>query len=230
MSLALAGTGGVKGMVLDRYLSARGVAGGCLVICGWEGTADHVGARRREGVAILRRHGAVSLGRAPGRSWERGRFHAPYLRDDLLGHGVMVETLETATQWSNLARLYRAVGDALRGHAPLVACHVSHLYASGASLYFTFLARQSGDPIEQWRATKAAACDAILEAGGTITHHHAVGRDHAPWLAREVGETGSAAIAAVKRELDPEGILNPGKLLADAGAGQPASPSSTSAT
>ena len=93
-------------------------------------------------------------------------------------------------------------------------CHVSHLYPSGASLYFTFLApQQEGEEIEQWRAAKTAACDAIAATGGTITHHHAVGRDHAPWMEQEAGALGLAALRAVKDRLDPAGIMNPGKLL-----------------
>jgi alkyldihydroxyacetonephosphate synthase len=132
----------------------------------------------------------------------------------------MVETLETATQWSSLRRLHGevagAIGDALRacGTPGLVMCHVSHLYETGASLYFTFIARQrEGEELEQWRSVKEAASRAITGGGGTITHHHAVGRDHAPWMAAEVGDTGLAALRALKAELDPAGIMNPGKLL-----------------
>ena len=93
-------------------------------------------------------------------------------------------------------------------------CHVSHVYETGASLYFTLIARQrEGDEIGQWRAVKQAASEAIVAGGGTITHHHAVGRDHAPWMLREVGSGGVAALRALKAELDPAGIMNPGKLL-----------------
>ncbi len=215
MSLTLAGLEGRKAALLGRYLSARGVASGCIAIVGWEGPPATVAARRRATTGVLRRHGAAPLGAGPGRAWAKGRFHAPYLRDDLLARGVMVETLETATTWSNLETLHAAVRSALGEHAPFVACHVSHLYATGASLYFTFLARQDpADPIGQWQRAKHAACDAIIGAGGTITHHHAVGRDHARWLAAEDGETGVAALRALKAELDPGGIMNPGKLLA----------------
>jgi alkyldihydroxyacetonephosphate synthase len=95
-----------------------------------------------------------------------------------------------------------------------VSCHVSHLYESGASLYFTFIARMlEDDPIGQWRTVKERASRAIVEGGGTITHHHAVGVDHAGWMTREVGATGVAALQALKAELDPAGIMNPGKLL-----------------
>ncbi len=226
MNLALAGTAGLKGRALDAYLRARRVHGGCLAIVGWEGTPGSVRARRAEALPVLRRHGGAGLGTSPGQAWARGRFHAPYLRDDLLDRGVMVETLETATQWSNLDALYRAVRGALSRHCPVVACHISHLYPTGASLYFTFLAPQErGGELEQWRRVKAAACDAIVAAGGTITHHHAVGRDHAAWMPAEVGETGVAALHALKRELDPVGVMNPGKLVpgvATVGAPAPA--------
>ena len=92
-------------------------------------------------------------------------------------------------------------------------CHVSHLYATGASLYFTFVAAESADPMAQWRSVKSAATEAIVAGGGTITHHHGVGVDHAPWLSAEIGELGVGVLRAIKAELDPAGILNPGKLL-----------------
>ena len=85
---------------------------------------------------------------------------------------------------------------------------------TGASLYFTFLARQAEDPIAQWLQVKTAASQAIVDGGGTITHHHGVGRDHAPWIGSELGDEGVAALRALKAELDPKGIMNPGKLLA----------------
>jgi alkyldihydroxyacetonephosphate synthase len=220
MSLALAGSGGVKGRVGRVYLGARGYREGCLAILGFEGPAEQVGARRASAIEIVRRARGLRVGRSPGEAWLHSRFSAPYLRDELLTHGVMVETLETATRWSNLTALHARVGgaidDALRacGTPGLVMCHVSHLYETGASLYFTFLAsQQEGEEIEQWRAVKAAASSAIVEGGGTITHHHAVGRDHTPWMEPEVGGLGLDALRALKVELDPAGIMNPGKLL-----------------
>jgi alkyldihydroxyacetonephosphate synthase len=137
-----------------------------------------------------------------------------------MGMGAMVETLETSHTWSRLAELYTAVGGAIRaslggqGTPGLVFCHLSHAYADGASLYFTFISRaRRGAEIEQWRAVKSAACEAIVASGGTITHHHAVGRDHAPYMQAEVGELGIGALQAMKERLDPAGIMNPGKLL-----------------
>ncbi|GAC1437684.1 MAG: FAD-binding oxidoreductase [Solirubrobacteraceae bacterium] len=222
LSLALAGTGGLKGLLGRGYLRLRGYRGGCLAIVGWEGEADLVSRRRSRSLAILERTGALGLGSGPGRAWAASRFSGPYLRDDLMARGLLVETLETAAQWSDLHRVHWAVSGALRdtlaarGTPPLVMCHISHLYESGASLYFTFLARaEAGRELEQWQAAKRSACEAILAHGGTLTHHHAVGRDHAPWLEREIGADGVAVLRAVKERLDPAGIMNPGKLLSD---------------
>jgi len=221
MSLALAGSGGLKGRVGRLYLGARGYGGGCIAILGFEGSAGDVAARRRRALELARGCGALRVGRSPANAWLAGRFGAPYLRDDLLTHGVMVETLETSAQWSQLLGVHARVRDAIAaalgacGTPGVVMCHVSHLYETGASLYFTFIARQlEDDPIGQWRAVKSAASDAIADAGSTITHHHAVGRDHLPWIERELGAHGLAALRAVKEELDPSAIMNPGKLLA----------------
>jgi len=220
MSLALAGSGGIKGRLGRLYLGARGYREGCIAILGFEGTEADVKARRKRALAMARGAGGLAVGSSPGNAWQKGRFEAPYLRDELLTRGVMVETLETATQWSNVHALHRAVADAIAQalrecQTPgMVMCHVSHLYETGASLYFTFIARQrEGEEISQWRSVKEAASMAIVLGGGTITHHHAVGRDHAPWMGAEVGQSGLSALRALKHELDPAGIMNPGKLL-----------------
>ena len=151
---------------------------------------------------MLAHSGGGALGRDPGAAWNRGRYDGPYLRDALLDHGVLAETLETATTWTGLHALHDAVAAALRGAleargtAPVVLCHVSHLYSVGASLYFTVIARQEqGDEVAQWQAAKAAACEAIVPQGGTITHHHAIGRDHAPTWRRRSARYGHRAAA-----------------------------------
>jgi alkyldihydroxyacetonephosphate synthase len=219
LSLAMAGEG-IGRRALDRYLRLRGRTEGSIVICGWEGEREAVDRRRALAARVLRGDGAARLGRAPGEAWRRGRYEGPYLRDALLEAGYMAETLETAHEWSRLAELYeevrRSLAGALEGQGTpgIVLCHVSHAYRDGASLYFTFLARRlPGRELDQWRAVKTAACEAIVRAGGTITHHHAVGRDHAPYMRAEVGDVGLEALRAVKERLDPAGIMNPGKLL-----------------
>ncbi len=134
----------------------------------------------------------------------------------MLDVGVLVETLETATFWSRVEQVYADVKAALESRLPgsvLVLCHVSHVYETGCSLYFTVAAKAGDSPEATWREAKAAATDAMVAAGATITHHHAVGTDHRPWLAAEVGAVGVRVLRAVKAELDPTGILNPGVLV-----------------
>ena len=215
-----AADGGLGARALRRYLRLRGQRRPCLAIVGWEDSEAEVSRRRARSARLLRAAGGLALGARPGNAWARGRFDGPYLRDDLVDAGILVETLETATTWARLARLQRSVGSALtgaltaRGTPPLVGCHISHVYRTGASLYFTVLAAQErGSELAQWRAAKAAASDAIVTGGGTITHHHAVGSVHLPWLSGEVGGLGVEALRAVKARLDPTGIMNPGKLV-----------------
>ena len=193
---------------------------GALAIATFEGASQQeVDAVATATDAIFRAHGAKARGEDRARSWERGRFHSPALRDTLLDAGVLAETLETATTWSALPELYARVSAALtaaltaEGTPPVIMCHISHVYPAGASLYFTVVAALTEQPASQWAAAKRAASDAIAESGATITHHHAVGADHRPWFADEIGDTGVRILRAIKAELDPTGILNPGTLI-----------------
>lgn len=202
-------------LATTESIGEQSITGGCLSITAFEGTAAHTESRHAETAAVLRAHGGTSLGEAPAKGWEHGRFNAPYLRDSLLAAGALCETLETATNWSNIPALKAAVTAALTeslGQA-LVMCHISHVYPTGASLYFTVVAAQQGDPIAQWLRAKTAASDAMVATGATITHHHAVGADHRPWMRAEIGDLGADILRAVKATLDPAGILNPGKLI-----------------
>lgn len=181
----------------------------CLLVLGWEGSKGSVSSRRRAaGIKGIPLPGA-------GSSWEHGRYGGPYLRDDLMDRGFLVETLETSALWSSLPATWDAVRTALTGSLgrSVVMCHVSHLYPHGASLYFTVLAAQSADPAAQWQQAKSAASDALVASGATITHHHAVGTDHRPWMTEEIGPLGTEVLRAVKQVLDPTGVLNPGKTV-----------------
>ncbi|UPK74819.1 FAD-binding oxidoreductase [Nocardioidaceae bacterium SCSIO 66511] len=192
---------------------------GCLAIATFEGETERAEAELTYARNIVESAGGQWLGADVAKAWERGRFDAPYLRDSLLGAGVLVETLETATTWTTLDALRTAVTGALTaalgadGTTPLVMCHISHTYATGASLYFTVGTARGDEPIQRWAQAKRAVGDAIADLGATISHHHAVGRDHAPWMHREIGDLGIEAIGAVKDAVDPAGILNPGKLI-----------------
>ncbi|MEW2354793.1 FAD-binding oxidoreductase [Spirillospora sp. NPDC029432] len=198
-------------------------AAGCLAVLGYEGTPGEIEARRAAAGAVLAAAGGEPLGAGPGEKWEHGRFNAPYLRDSLLDAGAFAETLETAAFWSGIPALYEAVRAALirelsgAGTPPLVMCHISHVYPAGASLYFTVVSAQGADDaVAHWARAKHAANDAIIAAGGTISHHHGVGTDHRDWYAREIGPLGMEVLRAVKARVDPRGILNPG-ILVEAG-------------
>jgi alkyldihydroxyacetonephosphate synthase len=216
---------GIKSRLTDAYLKARGMTDNAAVlIAGCEGGAGDVKQSRDRFAAIAKRLGAIPAGRGPGARWYEGRFHGPYLRDPLMDRGVGVDTLETATSWSKIDGLYTAVRAALEkaiaetaprpGARGIVTCHISHSYPDGASLYFTYIFPRALDgEIAQWRAIKTAASDAIVAHGGTISHHHGVGEDHLPWIEQEKGALGIDVLRAVKQTLDPNGILNPGKLI-----------------
>lgn len=216
---------GTARRVADELLALGGYGEGrAMMLIGVEGEADNVKATVSRTASIVRRHRAFPLGQGAGKSWAKGRFSMPYLRDPLLDRGIAVDTLETCTTWSNLEALHRRVGEAIRSALhehraiptakAMVMCHVSHCYEDGASLYFTFLFPQAWpEALEQWRAVKHAASEAIADGGGTISHHHGVGTDHAPWLRREKGEVGYAVLRALKHDVDPQGVLNPGKVL-----------------
>jgi len=212
----------------ERYLKAQGYdlgGGATSMLLGFDGNDDWTAKQWSVALEICGDHRGFSLGREMGRSWLRNRYAQPYLRDTLLDHSVMVDTLETATTWSNLMRLYQAIVSAMKaatsitgGGPGYVMTHISHAYEHGASLYSTFLGRQvdDDDPLAkqaQCREIKQATIEAILDAGGTLTHQHGIGRDHVPWLKEEIGPLGVKMLRSLKQTLDPTGIMNPGVLL-----------------
>jgi alkyldihydroxyacetonephosphate synthase len=178
------------------------------------------GSALRRMLAIGRAHGGMPLGSSPGRAWRRDRFRTPYLRDWLLDQGIAVDTFETALPWSRLESGHDAVLRAmqraaeLHAGAGLAAAHLSHSYPDGGCLYFTLIyPLDHANERVQWEAIKREVTEGIVAAGGTLSHHHGVGVDHQPWLAREKGALGLAALRAARTALDPRGLMNPGKLL-----------------
>ena len=211
----LAFAGRSRGMAaVESWLRVRRVRGDwSLLLLGTSGSRRVADAARAEAGAILRRNGGVPV---PGiaSTWMRTRFRSPYLRNAMWTAGYGADTLETATVWSRVpglvARLEASIADALtdRGERVHVMTHLSHAYPSGSSLYLTFLFRLAPDPdetLERWRAIKRAASDTIVAEGATISHHHGVGTDHAPYLLAEKGPLGMAALDAIVRTFDPEG-------------------------
>lgn len=215
----------LKDRLQERFLRLMGMGDRpCALIFGIEAERALAAFSISSVKRIMRSCNGLSVGTGPAKRWHGSRFHGPYLRDPMMDRGIGIDTLETSTQWSNIDHLYTEVRGALHkameesspvaGGRGLVFTHISHSYVDGASLYFTFLfPRDVNNDVAQWRRIKAAASDAIVRAGGTISHHHGVGEDHVPWLAAEKGAQGMGVLRAIKRELDPAGILNPGKLV-----------------
>jgi alkyldihydroxyacetonephosphate synthase len=208
---------------LGAYVRARrGPADWVLVLSGVAGRRRTARAARAEAAAVLGAHGGIRLP-VLADAWSRTRFRSPYLRNALWSAGYASDTLETATDWAHvpglLARIEAALQHALepwneRAH---VFTHLSHLYPSGSSLYVTYIFRLAPDPDEtlaRWHALKAAASQTIAADGATISHHHGVGVDHAPYLGSEKGPLGMAALQAIVNTFDPDGMMNPGVLLA----------------
>lgn len=208
--------------LVQAALAGREPSPGTLLVLGFEGTATEVARQRAAALEVLQTSEATPVEATAVSEWRRSRFDGPYLRDALLSVGVLTETLETATTWSRLQELYGAVRDALHSSLDgadseagnsLVMCHISHTYLSGASLYVTVATPGGENPQARWATAKQAASAAISRTGGTITHHHAVGTDHRPWLSEEIGSLGAASLRGLKATLDPAGILNPQKLI-----------------
>lgn len=216
---------GLSRSLARTYLRLRGFdSGACELILCLEGKSGEIENARRQFTRIARRLGAISSGPEAGRRWREHRFQLPYLRDPMMDRGVGVDTIETAANWSKLNSLYVGVSatleEAIRATVPradakgIVLCHIGHAYREGASLCFTYVfPRALGNEITQWQTIKKAATDTVVAHGGTISHHHGVGEDHLPWMAQQSGALGVEVLKAAKRVFDPNGILNPGKLV-----------------
>ncbi|MBU2609467.1 MAG: FAD-binding oxidoreductase [Chloroflexi bacterium] len=208
-----------RGLRTLRYGEAR-----CLFVFGVTGGRRTARQAYRQASAVIREHGGLLTGTAIGEMWRKSRFLTPYLRNTLWERGYALDTLETAVKWSAvmvtaneiLAVLKNGLTDV--NERVLAFAHLSHVYADGASIYVTYLYRRSDNPDEtlrRWQMLKGAASRVILAHGGTISHQHGVGLDHAPYLVAEKGEHGMRLLEAARRTLDPQGVLNPGKLIED---------------
>ncbi|HUR40548.1 MAG TPA: FAD-binding oxidoreductase [Verrucomicrobiae bacterium] len=221
--LALAGHAGLVRW-LERYLSWRGVgAGKVMMLVGITGNEAQVRGTLGDALALARGHGGVHAGARPGAGWVKNRFRSAYLRNSLWEAGYAVDTMETCLNWPQVTDYMRAVETVARdtfaalGEKVHAYTHLSHVYRQGCSVYSTFLWRASGDAgreLERWARFKAAVSQTIVKHGGTISHQHGVGADHAPYLPAEKGALGMDLIRAAAREFDPDGLMNPGKLFA----------------
>jgi alkyldihydroxyacetonephosphate synthase len=226
-----------KGRVLERLLKfglthLRGIDLGqsCLMIGVFEGEPAQIRTQRRAAEQVWRQHGAIGLGTAPGRALEESKFDLPYVRDFLMDYNVVVDVAETCVLWKHLPSVYGKLMQrtlaALRagGRNAWLGCHISHCYSSGASLYFTFAFRCRSAPdgridraaeLAHYRAVNTGLLDGFAECGCTLSHHHAVGRDHLRWLKAETAIGRVMPVEALKAAVDPSAIMNPGKLAWD---------------
>lgn len=206
--------------IVKKYLLWKGFNRPCIMIVGFEGQKPHVKASSTEAFKIFKRCGAFPLGQSVGKTWYADKFNVPYLRDFVMDYGCMVDVSETAAVWGKLLPLYDGVIAAAsekfaretgKGY---IGCHISHTYRTGACLYFTYAARQIiGRELEQYNEYKKFVTDTIMRLGGTVSHHHAIGYEHMPWMEEEVSATGLRALRGLKHALDPQAICNPGKLI-----------------
>jgi alkyldihydroxyacetonephosphate synthase len=215
------------GGLFKGYLRVKGfeLPRACLMLTAVEGKRTETARRFSETDAIYRRFGAIGMGETAGKSFEATKFDFPHIRDFLLDRDVTTDVSETSTVWSNILPLYRDTINVIRGSIresgvhPWAGCHISHTYQSGASVYFTFgFKQQPGREMEQYLRVKRAAQQSFIDCGATLSHHHAVGTEHLPWLAADISPLGVQAVAAIKRGLDPGNILNPGRLQPSANA------------
>ncbi|TXH03417.1 MAG: FAD-binding oxidoreductase [Nevskiaceae bacterium] len=209
---------------LQRYLRWRGCGPGqCMLMIGVTGSERECQLSRARALEIAAHYRGVHVGRFMGKAWAKNRFRGPYLRNSLWESGYAADTVETAINWPKVTPLMRAIEKAAagalaeQGERVHAFTHLSHVYRQGCSIYSTFVYRSAGSyeaDYERWRQLKGKVSAVIVEHGGTISHQHGVGVDHAPYLPAEKGEQGMALIRAMAREFDPQGMMNPGKLFA----------------
>ena len=214
----------LKSKVLSEYLRRRrdfDLEAMCLSFIGYEGTKDRVAAQRKLVGRIVSRHGGLCVGSGPGELYDQKKFDTPYIRDYLLDRGAPGDVSETSAPWSALPTLYNEVTAAAQeafddlGVRGYTMCHLSHSYHAGACLYFTFAFKPSGqrDVLEEYDVVKSAIQQKFVDSGATLSHHHAVGTEHAQWLEQDISGPGVAMLRALFDGVDPGANLNPGKIV-----------------
>jgi alkyldihydroxyacetonephosphate synthase len=213
----------VKSKALQTYLERKrdyDLDAMCLAFIGYEGTKAHVAAQRKLVGRIVARHGGLCIGSSPGELYDQKKFDTPYIRDYLLDRGAPADVSETSAPWSRLPTLYTNVMAAARsafaqlGLTGYIMCHLSHSYHAGACLYFTFALHPSGlrEALDEYDVVKSAIQQAFVDSGATLSHHHAVGTEHAQWLEEDISPAGVAMLRALFEGVDPGANLNPGKI------------------
>lgn len=196
-----------------RYLEKRGyqVGSRCMGVMSFEGEKDLVDLTLKKAKSYAKKYGGYYIGSKPAESWHKRRYELPFIRDPLIDHGILIDTLETSITWDRILGLYKAVRKVLKPECPILWTHGSHFYQSGANLYFTLVAPQEeNNEFEQYDRIKKKILDTFQEYGGTLSHHHGIGRSFEKWLSHEIGLVGVKILKNTKKCLDPNEIMNPG--------------------
>ncbi|MDY6905022.1 MAG: FAD-binding oxidoreductase [Thermodesulfobacteriota bacterium] len=205
---------GIDDSLLDRFMRFKGMQPGsrCLFIGQADGEKGFARNVKKNVKQIAARHGAMYLTAYPMKKWMHGRFSDPYMREDLNDFGILIDTLESSVTWDNLHQLYQGVRTYIKQHAPIICMtHASHFYPQGTNLYFIFLAPMND--LTVFRKFQRGIIEAIVQHGGSLSHHHGVGRMMGPWMERHLGKEQMNILRAVKDHLDPHDIMNPGGTL-----------------
>jgi len=213
----------LAGTVLPSMMKSKGwnLEDICLSFIGFEGSVSHAKRQKKLVDAIVKKHGGMGVGTGPGILYDQKKFDTPYIRDFLLDMGAAGDVSETAAPWSKLVGLHEAAyAAAQKAYAEIgikgwIMSHLSHSYHSGACLYFTFAFVFDKDPIGEYNTVKRAIQQAFVDNHGTISHHHGVGLEHAPWLEEDISTEGVVVMRALLGGADPAKNFNPGKILAD---------------
>ncbi|MFN8943662.1 MAG: FAD-binding oxidoreductase, partial [Pseudobdellovibrionaceae bacterium] len=204
-----------------KLILLRGYGTPCLVIAGFEGSAEEVHFKKSFFQQKMKTVGSFALGSSVGKTWSKDKYNVPYLRDSLMDYGVIVDVAETAVTWDKIVNLYESTVEKMNqefkklGVLGYIGCHLSHSYGTGACLYFTYACLEKTQDLSQYYNLKTAITSHFVSQGATLSHHHAVGYEHKPWLRQEIGEAGLAALQALKKHFDEKDFLNPGKLMSD---------------
>jgi len=205
---------GVDGTWIDRLIRMRGFKPGarCLCIGHTEGERGFVKNLKKRVKIICRRHGAMYITGYPVSRWAHGRFADPYMREDLNDYGITIETLETAVTWTHLHRVHRGVRAYIKDR-PQTVCmtHCSHFYPQGTNLYFIFISKF--EDLDAFKQFHRGIIDQIVTHGGSLSHHHGVGKLIAPWMQKHLGREQMEVLRALKKHFDPHNIMNPGGTL-----------------
>jgi alkyldihydroxyacetonephosphate synthase len=205
---------GIEGTVFDKFMALRGYKPKerCLFIGTADGAKSQTKNIKREVKRVCRKQGGMFLTSYPARKWESGRYRDPYLKEDLMDYGILIDTLEASVQWDHLHTVHQKVRAFIKNR-PQTLClsHASHFYPQGTNLYFIYIIQEND--VDAYCAFQKGIIQTIAESGASLSHHHGVGRMIAPWMEPHLGKNTMNVLKALKKHFDPKGIMNPGSQL-----------------